>query len=234
MIDHYDWAGGREAMVRFGPPDGPVVVAALPLFEEANRTRTFVVGMLRQLAERRIASVLPDLPATGESLRATEDASLADWRGAYDGVLRALGARRAYAVAVRGGALIDPLAAVAGRWHFAPVSGRDVARELFRTKRAELRESGQGSDFSDLRDTAASPIEVAGSLLTPSLLAELDATLPRSGDRVRTVRLTSDPRPADVKMEGAPLWRRSEPGDDRALATLLADDIAGWIRTCEG
>ena len=30
-------------MIRFGPDTGPVVVAALPLFEEANRTRAFMV-----------------------------------------------------------------------------------------------------------------------------------------------------------------------------------------------
>ncbi len=39
-------------MLRFGPADGLVVVAALPLFEEANRTRAFMVTILRALAER--------------------------------------------------------------------------------------------------------------------------------------------------------------------------------------
>ena len=62
MIGHYDWAGGREALWRFGPDTGLVVVAALPLFEEANRTRTFVVTVMRMLAKRGIAGVLPDLP----------------------------------------------------------------------------------------------------------------------------------------------------------------------------
>ncbi|HWU71836.1 MAG TPA: hypothetical protein VN137_00025, partial [Sphingomonas sp.] len=73
MIDHYDWAGGREAMMRFGPATGPVVVAVLPLFEEANRTRTFVSGVLRRLAARDIAGALPDLPGQGESLVPTEN-----------------------------------------------------------------------------------------------------------------------------------------------------------------
>jgi thioredoxin reductase len=45
MIDRYDWAGGSEAMLRFGPATGPIVVLALPLFEEANRTRTSVEGV---------------------------------------------------------------------------------------------------------------------------------------------------------------------------------------------
>src|SRR3546814_21095544 len=67
MIGRYDWAGGTEAMLRFGPDTGPVVVLALTLFEEANRTRAFAVPMLRALAERGVASVLPALPGQGES-----------------------------------------------------------------------------------------------------------------------------------------------------------------------
>src|ERR1700741_3511005 len=68
VIDHYDWAGGREAMLRFGPDTGPVVIAVIPLFEEANRTRAFIVTILRALAGLGIASAVPDLPGTGESL----------------------------------------------------------------------------------------------------------------------------------------------------------------------
>jgi len=234
VIDHYTWSGGREAMLRFGPADGPAVVVALPLFEEANRTRTFVVGMLRRLASHGIGSVLPDLPGTGESVRATVEASLSDWRAAYDAVIRTVGDRPAYAVAIRGGALIDSLAAVAGRWHFAPASGHDLVRELLRTKKAEMRESGLSRDSIDLPDDGGTPVEVAGNLLPRSLLAELEGALPRSGSGVRSVRLETDPRPADLKVAGAPLWRRSEPGDDPALAAILADDIAAWVRACEG
>src|SRR3546814_8095624 len=73
MIGRYDWAGGTEAMLRFGPDTGPVVVLALPLFEEANRTRAFAVTMLRALAERGVASVLPDLPGQGRSEEHTSE-----------------------------------------------------------------------------------------------------------------------------------------------------------------
>src|SRR6187551_1263766 len=73
LNDQYDWPGGREAMLRFGPATGPVVIAVMPLFEEANRTRAFMVALLRALAERGVASVLPDLPGTGESLIETEN-----------------------------------------------------------------------------------------------------------------------------------------------------------------
>ena len=51
---------------------------------------------------------------------------------------------------------------------------------------------------------------------------------------MRTVRLESDAKPADAKLPGSPLWRRAEPDNDIALAMALADDIAAWIRQCEG
>src|SRR3546814_14813430 len=66
MIGRYDWAGGTEAMLRFGPDTGPVVVLALPLFGEDNRTRAFAVTMLRALAERGVGSWLTALPGRGE------------------------------------------------------------------------------------------------------------------------------------------------------------------------
>ena len=49
----------------------------------------------------------------------------------------------------------------------------------------------------------------------------------------RVVRLSSDPAPADRHVDASPLWRRAEPGDNPALAELLADDIAAWIAACE-
>lgn len=211
MIDQYDWAGGREAMLRFGPDTGPVVVAALPLFEEANRTRAFVATILRALADRGIAGALPDLPGQGESLAPTEKLALADLQQAFAAAVRHLG-RPAFALAVRSGAMIDASAPVRGRWHLAPTEGGDLLRELKR-----MQQPGDGSDF-------------AGNRLSPALLAELEHASVVDG---RTVRLETDARPADLKLPGAPLWRRAEPDNDTAFAALLADDIAAWVRACE-
>jgi hypothetical protein len=194
MIDYYDWPGGREAMLRFGPAEGPVVVAALPLFEEANRTRTFVVTILRTLAERGIASALPDLPGTGESLVPTAEAGVAAMRQAFAAV------PGDYTLAIRSGALLDA-GERKGRWHLAPQSGADLAREL-----ARVRALGGGADFG-------------GNLLPEAFLADL-----------------ADAVPADAKIAAHPvalLWRRAEPDNDPALAALLADDIAAWVRQCE-
>ncbi|MES2337602.1 MAG: hypothetical protein V4537_05850 [Pseudomonadota bacterium] len=219
MIDAYDWAGGREGMLRLGPDDAPVVIVALPPFEEANRTRTFAVTTMRALAERGVASALPDLPGTNDSLIATEDATLAAWRTAFAAAAEATGA--VTSVAIRGGALIDTEAALAGHWHLAPQTSAMLVRELTR-----IHDAGGGNSDETV-------IEIAGNRLSRHLLGELGAAIV-SRDRVRTVRLTNDAQPADVKIDGSPLWRRAEPDNDPALAALLADDIVAWVRTCAG
>ncbi|WP_419807269.1 hypothetical protein [Sphingomonas sp.] len=211
-LDSYEWAGGREAMLRFGPDDGPIVVMALPLFEEANRTRAFGVSILRVLATRGIGGVLPDLPGQGESEVATADVRLVDLTAAFAAVP---GTR---SVAIRSGALFVDARPC---WVLSPQSGAALARELARMK----------GDFAD-----GDREEVAGNVIDRELLAALsNATHPGGGrGGTRTVRLASDPGVADRHIPGQPLWRRAEPGNDFALAEVLAADIAGWIASCEG
>ncbi|MBD8735525.1 hypothetical protein IFS44_09500 [Sphingomonas sp. CFBP 13706] len=203
-------------MLRFGPDAGPRVVAVLPLFEEANRTRAFLVAMLRALAGRGIGSILPDLPGTGESVVETRDLRLADLRQAFAALVGMLDVP-VYAVTIRSGALVDCDAHLAGRWQLAPQSGGDLLRDLSRIRAASTMPDEDG---------------YAGNSLSEALLADLRDAVPY--DASRTVRLESDPRPADARYPGAPLWRRSEPGSDAALAEALAADVAGWIATCGG
>ena len=219
-FDHYDWAGHREAMLRFGTGTGPLVLAALPLFEEANRTRHFLVTILRTLAARGLEAILPDLPGTGESPVETGDARLSYQRAAFAAIAAGLD-RPVYAVSLRSGALIDADAALAGRWHLSPQTGADLLRDLNRT-RAVATPAAQPR-----------PSEFAGNLLSPLMLEELQAAQPKTGSSVRTIRLDTDPRPADATIPGTPLWRRAEPATDAALAIRLADDITAWIAACE-
>jgi hypothetical protein len=214
LIDHHDWAGGREAMVRLGP-SSPVVIVALPGFEEANRTRTFAVTIMRALAGAGIGSVLPDLPGTNDSLVRTEDATLIGWRTGFAAAARVSGAR--WSVAIRSGALIDADADLDGRWHLAPQSGAALHRELER-----LRQAGGGA----IGETV---VEIGGNCVSHHLLGELGSAVPAT-ERVRTVRLTSDAQAADLKVDGPPLWRRAEPDNDPVFAALLAADIAAWVR----
>ena len=209
-IECYDWAGGHEAMLRCGPDSGPVVVAALPLFEEGNRTRAAAVDVLRRLAGLGVAGALPDLPGTGESLVATGDATLAMWREAFAAACASLGGP-VHVMGWRGGALVDGAAEVASRWYLAPLSGDGVRRELER-----LRRSGGAADYG-------------GNVISPAMLDGLAGAEPGTSGALRVVRLESDPKAADRKVTGAPLWRAAEPGTDAALQTVVADDVAAWV-----
>ncbi|QNA84092.1 hypothetical protein G4G27_08900 [Sphingomonas sp. So64.6b] len=238
MIDHYDWPGGREAMLRFGPATGPVVIAAMPLFEEANRTRAFMVAILRGLAEHGIASALPDLPGTGESLRPTEQSSIRELRQAFEFVSETFSSqgRSVHGLGVRSGCLLDTLALLDSRWHLTPMDGADLLRDLSRIKQASQREGGEHFDPLDsVGDKHDLPIEIAGNFISRQLLGELSGVSAFSSETnatLRTVRLDSDPKQADLKVTGTPLWRRAEPGNDPALAMMLADDIATWVKSC--
>lgn len=220
-------------MLRFGPATGPVVVVALPLFEEANRTRAFAVTVLRALADHGIAGALPDLPGQGESLLPTHKTTITKMREAFEGSVNHL-ARPAFALGIRSGALLDTFALVQGRWHLSPMSGADLLRELVRTRQASARESGETFDPSTLgTDLAAPPVELAGNLVSHQLLSELSGVSPMTGV-ARTVRIQTEAKPADAKLLGSPLWRRAEPDNDPAFAQAVADDIAQWIATCAG
>ncbi|PTQ65953.1 hypothetical protein C8J45_101817 [Sphingomonas sp. PP-CE-3G-477] len=219
-FDTYDWSGGREAMLRFGADADPIVIAALPLFEEANRTRQFLVTILRALAVLGIGSVLPDLPGTGESIVVTGEARLRDQRTAYTELAQRLG-RNTYGISIRSGALFDTEAGLAGRWQLSPQTGEDLLRELDRTRATS-------------RSAPASETDYAGNTLSREMLADLHDAKPYAGaGPLRVVRLESDPRDADVKYVASPLWRRLEPDNDIALAQILAGDISHWIASCE-
>lgn len=221
-------------MLRFGPDTGPVVIAALPLFEEANRTRAFVVTVLRALAERGVASILPDLPGAGDSLVPTRDATIMTMREAI-AALADQEKRPAYAFGIRSAALLDTPASLSGRYHLAPQQGEQCLRELKRIRYADLdRKAPEGDSW--ITDDEDAPVGIAGNTISPRMLRELrDLAVGRDeGVPRRIARLASDAQPADVKFDAAPLWRRAEPGNDPVLAALVAGDIAVWIAACEG
>ena len=207
-IDSYEWPGGREPMLRFGPEGGPIAVLALPLFEEANRTRALGVGILRALAARGIGGVLPELPGQGESAVTTEMVRLDDLRAALTAV------PGSHILAIRSGALLCD-----GRpcWLLAPQFGAELIREMARVKGDTLE---------------GEQVEIAGNLLTRSLIGELaTADFPAEA---WVVRLSSDPRAADMQVDGPALWRRAEPGNDLIFIQRLASDVIDWMTTCAG
>ncbi|QQV78866.1 hypothetical protein H5J25_05850 [Sphingomonas aliaeris] len=225
-------------MLRFGPETGPVVIASLPFFEEANRTRAFTVSILRRLAELGVASILPDYPGTGDSLIPTRALSLHDIQQAYTSVVRIIVSegRNAYALGLRSSALIDREATLSGRWHLAPQSGAELIRDLNRVRIAQL-DDPRGRSDSGLRPAPGQDhVIVAGNAIPASFLAELESCepSPRQDTRHRIARLSTDTKTADVKLGGIALWRRSEPDSDIPFAQDVADDVASWIARCGG
>ena len=209
--------------MRIGPADGVPILFLPPLFEEMNRTRAFIVSITRGLAERGYGCWLPDFPGTGESEVALEDCSWSDWQAAAQDaaqhVARVCG-RVPVAASVRGGALLDDVASIDCRWRFAPVEGSSLARDMVRASMLKP-EQMQGP-----------VVDLAGYRLSEGLFASLTEAKSQIVGRVRTVRLQSDRNDADGKVEGAALWRRSEPANSPELASLIASDIDDWVRRC--
>jgi hypothetical protein len=228
VIDSYAWrarenTGFREAMLRFGPEDGPFALVLPPLFEEANRTRHFLVEVMRCLAAMGIASILPDLPGTNDSPVATVEARFENWKAAVAGLPVPVAT-----VAVRGGALLDDAAATALHWRLAPENGARLLRDMLRATAITA-----DTKLSDLEAAArAQPTALAGNLIHPELFVALEAAVPGEVGTVRTVRMEDDAGAADTYLPGAPLWRRVEPGHDPALADAVAADIAQWMTSC--
>jgi hypothetical protein len=205
----YSAGTSDEWMMRIGPEGAPAILILPPLFEEMNRTRAFLASLMRALARRGFECRLPDLPGTGESERSLEGVTWEDWRQAA----KAAGEGVWATVSVRGGALLDDTGESLCQFRISPAEGKALTRDMAR------------SNLGGGGGTAGYPVSEA-------MLAALAAAMPATRPKLRTVRLSSDPREADAKLEGPALWRRSEPGTAPELAQKLADDIADWIAQC--
>lgn len=220
MSPGYSWSGGAEGWFRTGAKYAFQILVLPPLFEEANRCRRLIASVARGLDAFGIGMVIPDLPGTGESLTDIADVLPNHWTAAAQSAASALAAegKTVATTAFRGGTLLDGISGSVGAWRFAPETGQRIVRDLRRTR------------LTSEADTAL----YAGHALSDAFLAELELMALPSGASVRTVRLTSDSAGADLHVEGSPLWRRAEPGDDPALAASLAKDLILWTKTCAG
>lgn len=204
--------GDGDFILRYGPHDGVQLLVLQPLFEEMNRCRAFISTICRALADNGIGCWLPDLPGTGESLRALETIGWGDWLDAVLVTAELIKAETGIVpatIAFRGGALLDGAAQT--RWRLSPTSGRSLLSDLRRS--ALMRGEGR--------------MAPAGYRLSDELTRELEHADVTAGP-VRTVRLATDDRPADLRIDGSPLWRRPEPTSDADLARSLESDIQAW------
>lgn len=204
--DRYTVEGRDEWAMRIGDAEAPRLLFLPPLFEEMNRTRAFLAATMRKVAATGYCCLLPDLPGTGESERPLEEMTWQDW---LDAALAAAEGARAVA-SVRGGCLLDA-GLTQPRWRLAPVEGASLVRDL---ERAGLVADGGGAGYAP----------------SPPLLDPIRSASPAG--EARTIRLASDRAEADQKLDGPPLWRRSEPQNSSELIEAASYDIIEWLRTC--
>ena len=217
-----------EHHLRIEPAGAPraTILIVPPLFEEANRTRRTLVLAMHALATRGFMAVMPDLPGQNESLVALENVDLALWQDALAEVAAAIDGPLIIA-SVRGGTLIDHRANAAGWWRLAPVGGASLLRTLLRARVSADREAGAASSLESLTELAKSePLLLAGNRLSPAMIAQLGVAEVQPVQPLRSVVLGPD------GIVGTPLWLRAEPGEDAAMAEMIAEDIAAWSATC--
>lgn len=211
-----DGGASHEYALAFdrGRPHRLLIVPAL--FDEANRLRRFTVEAMRALDGHGIDSALPDLPGTNESLLPLAAQSLGDWREAMEAA--AAHFRATHVLTVRAGALVAP-AGLPG-WHYAPVSGAAVLRQLIRMRVLSAREAGREETQASLLEAGQRDgLELAGYPLAAPMVRGLQ---------------TAEPGPLPTISQGdiggPGLWLRAEPGEDpvqsRALASLIAEALA--------
>jgi hypothetical protein len=209
-VGHYPTRTGQEQFLRFNPNNDIQIIIIEPILEERNFLRQTVADIGRALAGANIGCLIPDLPGCGESLWDTDALTLADWRTTIRDVsdwLNQQTGRPPHIAALRGGALLDDAARGASWWRFAPATGAELLRPLRRSGRFSGGET-----------------ELAGYALSPEMIADLNHASPRPP--------SGPSREYKPEMAGAPLWRRAEPGNDRALVAGIADDLTAWVRSC--
>jgi hypothetical protein len=221
-----------EQIIRTGPPAGPAILFLLPLFDEANRMRRTVRLAMDQLAQAGIGAVLPDLLGQNESLIATQDVTLDDWKAAVANYIAAM-PHPIIIASFRGACLIDATPGLAAAWRCAPSNGANIIRTMLRTRIAADKEAGISSNQDSLIAQAASgPLELAGNYMSSTMLSQLQDAVPLAITPCRTVSINPESEDVDGHISGSPLWLRAEPGEDRDFAKAIADDIIAWGRTC--
>jgi alpha-beta hydrolase superfamily lysophospholipase len=215
-FESFESDGRSEWLMRIGAGDAPAILFVPPLFEEMNRTRALIAAVMRRLAAQGFGCWLPDLGGTGESERDLGAVEWGDWRhdvtSAATHVTEKAG--KPLIASLRGGVLLDDGAEARGWWRFAPVDGLALQRDMVRAGLAG--------------------VEWAGYAPSDALKAGLAGATAAEVAPLRIVRLATDAQPADLKVDGPALWRRSEPGTSDALADALAADLADWSHLCAG
>jgi hypothetical protein len=219
----YDFDGRAEFRLNIGDPVAERCVLIIPpLFDEMNRMRRVLVSVARMLGPCGMFVIMPDLPGTNESLAALSEQTLARWRDAL--IAASGGLRVTHVVSVRGGALLEPVGLPV--WRLAPAKGSTILKTMIRARIAADKENGViTSSETLLAPGRAEGLELAGNMLGPAMITELEVAVPQDSDHAIL---------ADLGDKGSALWLRAEPQDDPAMAAAMADAIDAWSASCGG
>lgn len=222
----YHFDGHDEHVLCFGAEASRRILIIPPLFDEMNRCRRMLVQAMRGLAERGTGSFLIDLPGCNESLAALENQSLSTWREAVGAAAAQLGVT--HIASLRGGALVDDDVPNLPHWRLAPAKGSSLLKTMIRTRIAGDKEAGKATSEAGLMEAAkTAPIELAGNMLGPVMVAELASAEPRDVAQLTLRTLGQD-------IAGSTLWLRAEPQDDPAMSAAIAADLDQWSTSCGG
>ncbi len=230
--DHltYDIDWQEERVLGLGDRNAKRKILIIPpLFDEMNRMRRATVVAMRDLAARGVATFLPDLPGTNESLALMPEQDLDSWRAAIKLAAEQLGAT--HIAAIRGGALIDDAVPNLPHWRLAPVKGASLIKTMMRTRIAGDKEAGITTGTEDLMAEAQiSRVGLSGHLLNLKMVEQLMQAEAAPLLDVRTVNVGVG---ADM-ITGSPLWLRAEPQDDAAMSAAMAAELDRWSASCGG
>jgi hypothetical protein len=213
-------ASSDEFALAFDHGRGLRLLIIPALFDEASKLRRLTVEVMRRLNGAGIDSFLPDLPGCNESLAPLEVQTPESWRAAM--AAAAVHFRATHVLAMRGGALVA--AADLPGWHYAPVKGASVLRQMLRARIMASREAGVSETQESLLEAAArNGLELAGYRLSGAFLAEFQHLIPATSQQISIIE--------QGMLGGSGLWLRAEPDEDRHQADGLAAIIAVGIKS---
>ncbi|HKX77182.1 MAG TPA: hypothetical protein VJM34_01540 [Novosphingobium sp.] len=208
----WPWGDGTEYALAVDRGRGRRLLIVPALFDEGNRMRRLTVETMRRLDAAGIDSVLPDLPGTNESLQPPEAQTCGSWGEAMVTAARHFGAT--HTLGIRGGCLFAPHALPG--WHYVPVKGASVLRQMMRARVIASREAGTQETTADLAAVAeAEGIDLIGYRLGAEFVRTFNALEVQPGNVIEQPALGAG-------FLGPGLWLRAEPGESAEQADALA------------
>ncbi len=196
------------------------IIMIPPLFGEMNKIRSILIDVARQLSDRNISCLIPDLPGTNESKAAFNTQNLSLWR---DAIAQCAQQHQATHIAsFRSGCLIDNIGSQYHHWRLNPTKGASIIKTMLRSKLLSLKESGQHVTSDMLSEQASqSGIELAGYYINADMFIQMQQAVPAEIDQLIENKLGDT-------IKGVAIWLKSEPDYDAELAESITKSLMKW------